>query len=414
MHESTWKMHPQRRYSISVQAANGSPVVGASVKLLEGSTLHWEAVTDNTGRAELWAAMMEKNASPRRLRAEVQQAGKSFMLDDLQSFGVAPNLLKTSLPCSAPTKLDVAFLVDATGSMGDEISYLKAELTDILQKVQDSLPRLDVQTAAVFYQDLSDRYVTDAQDFKPGIAQTVAFIGEHGAEGGGDTPEAVDMALDRMLSGLTWREGTVARIAFLVLDAPPHADPVTVARMQELTAKCAARGIRLVPVACSGVDKSTEYLMRALALATNGTYLFLTNHSGIGGTHIEPTTDRYDVEYLNGLVYRVIHQFSFVPECGSKTAVPDTAVVRQPIDSTVSVRWKYFPNPTTGLLTVEYEGVEGEFFLCDISGKAVLRFEADPSGRTRVDLTQYPSGVYFLRYQYAPERWLSGRVVVQR
>jgi hypothetical protein len=44
-HKSTWKMHPQRRYSVSVQSANGSPVVGASVKLLEGSTPHWEAVT---------------------------------------------------------------------------------------------------------------------------------------------------------------------------------------------------------------------------------------------------------------------------------------------------------------------------------------------------------------------------------
>jgi hypothetical protein len=66
--------------------------------------------------------------------------------------------------------------------------------------------------------------------------------------------------------------------------------------------------VRIVPLGASGVDKDTEFLMRMLDIATGGTYTFLTNHSGIGGDHLEPTIGEYDVELLNDLLVRVITQ----------------------------------------------------------------------------------------------------------
>ena len=74
-------------------------------------------------------------------------------------------------------------------------------------------------------------------------------------------------------------------------------------------------GIRIIPLTASGIGKETEYLMRSLALLTNGTYLFLTDDSGIGGSHIKPTTDSYDVEMMNEMIVRIINQFIDTPNC---------------------------------------------------------------------------------------------------
>lgn len=73
--------------------------------------------------------------------------------------------------------------------------------------------------------------------------------------------------------------------------------------------EAAEKGIRIVPVAASGVDKSCEYLLRSMALKTGGTYTFLTNDSGIGYDHIEPTIGSYDVEKLNDMMVRIVGEY---------------------------------------------------------------------------------------------------------
>ena len=66
---------------------------------------------------------------------------------------------------------------------------------------------------------------------------------------------------------------------------------------------------------CSGIGESGEYLLRAMALATNGTSFFLTDDSGIGHTHLKPTTDSLKVEHLNDMLVRTIVEFSYMPDC---------------------------------------------------------------------------------------------------
>ena len=68
-------------------------------------------------------------------------------------------------------------------------------------------------------------------------------------------------------------------------------------------------GIRIVPIASSGIDKSTEYLLRTMAFTTGGTYTFLTDDSGIGGEHIEPTIGAYNVEKLNDMMVRIVNSY---------------------------------------------------------------------------------------------------------
>ncbi|HEY0108510.1 MAG TPA: hypothetical protein VGB67_02715, partial [Fibrella sp.] len=59
-----------------------------------------------------------------------------------------------------------------------------------------------------------------------------------------------------------------------------------------------------------GIDKETEFLMRMLAIGTQGTYVFITNDSGIGNTHLIPSVGDYQVEYLNELMLRLIVKYA--------------------------------------------------------------------------------------------------------
>jgi hypothetical protein len=98
-------------------------------------------------------------------------------------------------------------------------------------------------------------------------------------------------------------------LIFHVCDAPPHDIPEDRIRYFNAINNSAEKGIRIIPVASSGIDKATEYLLRQEALITNGTYIFLTDDSGIGGDHIEPTIGAHVVEYLNACMVRVINEY---------------------------------------------------------------------------------------------------------
>ena len=217
--------------------------------------------------------------------------------------------------CAAPAtvvarKADIAFVVDATGSMGDEIGFLKSDLLDILGRATDRHPDLAMRTAALFYRDEGDDYLTRHSDFSANASATINFIQKQQADGGGDYPEAVHTALERMLQDLSWDESARTRLAFLILDAPAHHETHVISSLQKSVTACARQGIRLVPVAASGVDKNTEFMLRFFAITTGGTYVFLTNDSGVGNDHIEATVGDYEVEQLNELMIRLIDYYT--------------------------------------------------------------------------------------------------------
>lgn len=419
-----WQVFPAERYTLQLTNEAGQSVVDAPVRLLAASgEVVWRGRTDNTGKAELWARFFAgslEQAGPFRLAADWE--GRSFELGAARIFQQGINHRRIPVSCDRPAAVDIAFVVDATGSMSDEIAYLKAELEDVIGRARDTLAQADLRLAAVFYRDKGDEYLTRHSDFSSDISRTVDFIGEQNANGGGDTPEAVDEALRVALSGLSWRPTAVARLLFLVLDAPPHHNPEVMQRLRELTQEAAARGIRIVPVVCSGMDKSGEYLMRALALATNGTYTFLTDDSGVGGSHLEPTTDAYDVEKLNALLARVIYHFAHTSTCEEEwpqaiLPAADTTLVTVDLggepDGAAGLQFRFYPNPTTGPLTVETDGPVGELFLTDFAGKVLERFRLD-GPQLALDLGQYPAGAYHLRYLAGDDRWSGGRVVLVR
>jgi len=209
----------------------------------------------------------------------------------------------------AKQRLDIAIVIDTTGSMGDEAAYLSAEFQNISAAIAADFPNADQHWGLVAYRDRpdtdpGDEYVVKSWDFTGDLAAYQGTIGALRANGGGDTPEAPDIGLSTV-NGLSWRSDTdVARLAFWVADAPQH-DPYAGA-MAQAFADERGKDIHLYPVSGSGADELLEYTMRSGAQLTGGRYLFLTDDSGIGGAHLEPSIPCYFVTKLGKAIVRMV------------------------------------------------------------------------------------------------------------
>jgi hypothetical protein len=420
--QENWKIKPLNRYMIQVISTKGMPVVDAKVLLRDKSeNVIWSARTDNTGKAELWESIFHEGLSGgKNLSAIVEFRGNVYTLRDLIPFGKGNNTLMIETPCEVLPQADIAFMVDATGSMGDEIRYLKAELLDIMEKTVKNHGGINLRLGSVFYRDEGDDFVTRKSDLTNNFKSTVDFISKQEANGGGDYEEAVHTALKVAVNELQWNPSARARLLFVVLDAPPHHNDLVLKTLEDEIIEAASKGIRIIPVMGSGVDKQTEYLLRSWALATNGTYTFLTDDSGIGGTHLKPTTDHYDVKLLNALLQEIIDRFLYVPEClvqeagsgkqeagggeqeagGREQVAGDSVLVKTVAESGIEgidEKIKIYPNPTQGECKIEFPGGADEIFLADVNGKLIERFIPVRKHKMELNIGQYPNGIYFVR-----------------
>lgn len=399
-----WKINPRKRITVQLVNENHAPVIGEKVEMIDELTgkIVWTSVTDNTGKAELWGDIDAKNAAA-KLKIVTKE---NYELKNPGFFENGMNTLKIKKPCFVSEKVDIAFVVDATGSMSDEIEFLKLELEDVLRNTFEEYKDLNLLAGSVFYRDRNDEYLTKHITLKNDLLKLLNFVKLQSAGGGGDYPEAVEKALSVALDSLQWREDARSRILFLFMDAPPHDEAKE--EIMRLAIKAAEKGIRIVPVACSGTNKSTEYLMRSIALATNGTYLFLTDNSGVGLTHIKPTTDTYNVELLNTLMQRVIKQMISAPVCKeSKDEQPVFIKTENP------EKVKIYPNPTNGNFVIESDKALKEIFIADFNGKIVQRLSVnDKSRRWNVNIGAYANSTYLVKYITTDNKWGAEKVVL--
>jgi uncharacterized repeat protein (TIGR02543 family) len=204
--------------------------------------------------------------------------------------------------------LDLALVIDTTGSMGDELNYLKVELQNVLETISKNNVNLEIRLALIFYRDEGDQYVTRTFNFTNDLSSQYNNIKNQKAFGGGDTPEAVHSALNE-LENLSWSDNST-KIAIHVCDAPPHAGTNYLISVAKSTKVLAQKGVRVIPVICSGSDELTELVFRQLALYTGGTYTYVTDHSGIGNSHTDQATPSdVVVEYLNKMLIRLITEY---------------------------------------------------------------------------------------------------------
>lgn len=202
------------------------------------------------------------------------------------------------------TTLDIAFVIDTTGSMSDELSYLQTEFMALSNAIEQRFPQAKQRWSLVVYRDHGDEYLAETYDFERNAGVFRDELAKQSANGGGDFPEAPEAAFEEMLQ-LRWRDDVqTSKLAFWVADAPHH--PENARRLLRNFRHAQAADIRIYPIASSGIDEVTELTMRSGAQLTGGRYLFLTDDSGVGNSHKEPTVPCYHVTRLDHAILRVI------------------------------------------------------------------------------------------------------------
>lgn len=410
MYQNTWGFHPEKRFSVQFKTDKGRALVGEKVYLKQNGKVVWEAVTDNKGQAEFWSGLFETTQEAADYKVEYRNGERNYSFK-IQPYEGSVEIVNIPLDIKAKPIAEIAFVVDATGSMGDEISYLQAELLDVIARVKSSNSCLDVRVGSVFYRDNGDEYLTRKCDFSSNPTVPVNFIFEQAAGGGGDFPEAVDEALKSSVEELSWSENAVSKLMFLVLDAPPHEDSISAAKVRHYAKLAAQKGIKIIPIAASGINQSTEFLMKYLSITTNGSYVYITDHSGIGGSHAKPTGVKENVQYLNDLMVDIIKQNTEWEDCSTKDSMPN-----QP--GTVEIiqqgQWQaqFYPNPATDYIMIKSTETADEIVIHSQSGAEVLRMKPDGQ-KTKIETGNLATGVYIVTLRKGSNS-LSCRMMVIR
>lgn len=200
--------------------------------------------------------------------------------------------------------LDISLVIDTTGSMGDELGYLQQEFSKLTTSIGDLFPQASQKWSLVVYRDHGDEYLTESTPFTSDLDSFRSVLAAQKFDGGGDTPEAPDEGL-AAANQLNWRSGDdVARLAFWVADAPHHDENASA--MKKAIESAQGQDIHIYPVASSGVDEFTETTMRLTAQLTHGRYIFLTDDSGLGGEHKEPTVPCSYITTLSDAILRAV------------------------------------------------------------------------------------------------------------
>lgn len=296
----SWGYNSLNRIKVSV--SDGKAVAGASVVATDANgAVLFKAVTDAEGNAYLFTDVAEGSIT---VTSGDASATASFTAEERD--------LTVDLTDSAEklNVIEIMLVVDVTGSMGDEISFLKAELSDVINRIAANDKDTVIKLAMLFYRDTDDRVPFDYYDFtdvtdSTNLSIQQAALNSQYADGGGDYPEAVDEALNIAVNK-QWSTGSTTKIIFHVLDAPAHNGEKYATKLVNATKTAAEKGIRICPVICSGAAEVTEYTMRQAAIYTGGTFIFVTDDSGIGGSHHDPGLPNVTVELLNSMMVRLV------------------------------------------------------------------------------------------------------------
>jgi Mg-chelatase subunit ChlD len=301
------------RYLLEVIDANGSPVHDAEVAVQRAGVAEpvmW-ARTDTAGRVWLHprAFVAPAFGAEPVLGVAVRKGGVQARTTLQRGQSNALQVRLGAASSSQRPRLDLVFMIDATGSMGDEIGKLKSSMRAMATQIAQLPGQPDICYGLVAYRDRGDAYITRTHDFTNDLGAFQALLAKVQAQGGGDTPEALNEALHEVVHGLAWR-GDAARLVVMVADAPPHLDYGGQQYDTDMQAAL-AKGIKLFAVGASGLDPIGQYVFRQLAQYTAGRFVFLTYKNAAEpasgpGTQTVHDVKNYSVQTLDRLVVRLV------------------------------------------------------------------------------------------------------------
>jgi Mg-chelatase subunit ChlD len=260
-----------RRF-IVVRDSQGKAIPNCKVTVSDGQQHLTTLTTTASGRALLFPRAEGLTGSSLTAVASCLSTTASQKFELQADDGVVDLKLDAVRPAPQRT-IDIAFVLDTTGSMSEEIESVK----QTIRKVARELGKGDtvVRIALVDFKDKGDDWVTRVHDFSSDLDAFSRQIASIEADGGGDIPEHVNEGLRVAVEKLGWSNGASARLAFLIGDAPPHLDYRDDSGYGRAVKRAAGKGIQLYTIAASGMDDVGQVVWRQVAQYTGATNMFV-------------------------------------------------------------------------------------------------------------------------------------------
>ena len=217
-----------------------------------------------------------------------------FLLSAISLFALNTVIARAAVQ-QVQERVEVAFVLDTTGSMADLIDGAKRKIWSIASTIVDTNPDAEISMALVAYRDRGDDYVVQTTPLSEDIQGLYGKLVKLEADGGGDTPESVNEALQNAINDLKWSSGDhVKRIVFLVGDAPPHMDYEQERQYPRILKDAQDRDIIVNTVQAGDMPETTP-IWKEIAQYGGGRYMAIPQSGGDVVVIISP----YDDEILD-------------------------------------------------------------------------------------------------------------------
>ena len=237
---------------IRIASANGAPDPRLNI-YKDGSRVTKNRIVDDYARwwpeeSRKWQEL--KGISPTRAQ---RLAAMSYVAAPEDPTRIDPDDRKwrTELELRAPhlRAFDVGLLVDATGSMGAALAWLRRDVKRLMNGF--GVICLEPRIGLTFYRDFGDDFIAKTTPLTGDVALLTNALTQMTAKGGGDIPEAVLEGLQDCYARNQWSGNQNSRKAVILIgDAYPHEN--TQAECERLVRLAATRGFRLYAVKLMG------------------------------------------------------------------------------------------------------------------------------------------------------------------
>ncbi len=202
--------------------------------------------------------------------------------------------------------IDLMFVIDTTGSMINELNYLKQEVKNIINQVTEQNIGVNINLSFVVYRDEDSEYITKHCAFSNNIDEQLTFLNNQIATGGGDYEESVVAALETAVAQ-NWRDDSI-KLLIHIGDATD--DKNKSSKWYNVIKLIAEKGIRIISVAANGSNQEVEYVFRVESLLTNGTYIYLKDEPDDETVNYDSTFIKEPVlEKFNKCLIRLINGY---------------------------------------------------------------------------------------------------------
>ncbi len=299
------------RIIINVKDSNDLSIPNADVIIKSGGNVITRGTTLADGSFRFFPSLFSRDLKSFEVQVEDFSSGKKtgdqFSREGRREIDLVINT-KRDLEEHIP--LDILFILDTTGSMGEEIQRLKATIQLIHLNLSSLSTQPHLRFGLVLYKDGGDEeYRTQIVPLTDDLDRFQKELNMVEAYGGGDTPEDLQAALEDSMKEIRWNKDGI-RLAFIITDAPPHLDYGQEYDYTQASVEAKERGIKIHSVGTGGLPLDGEYILRQISQFTSGRYIFLTygeqgeSEGGSAGSVSHHTGANFQTDKLEAIIIR--------------------------------------------------------------------------------------------------------------